>query len=89
MNPDRRHVRAVYNNNELPMFNLESVWCPLEEFYERLRSVACSPEQYAAESAARGDALRADDAEGKSDISITSKEVEDEVAATLGRGMTK
>lgn len=86
VNPEQRYVRAVYNNQELPMFNSPSTWLPLEEFWEKLRSVACSAEEFAAECSRTG-TKHTEDVEGKADIAITSKEVEEEVAATLGRNV--
>lgn len=83
-------MRAVYNNQEVPMFKQQSVWCPLEEFWGKLREVACSPEDFAiavTSSIGGRSSVRPDDSDGKSDISVTSKEIEEEIAATLGKNI--
>lgn len=87
--PEAHFVRAVYNNRELCMFNDEApAWFPLEEFWRRLESVACSQAEFeelcrsvvAGERAKAADNAEAD--EGGDGAAMTAKEVEEEIAAT-------
>lgn len=76
-------VRAVYNDCDTALFGQASVWCPLDQFWQNLRRVACSPEEYAEESHRvweRDDGVHPETSE---DIALTSKEVADEIAATI------
>jgi len=82
--PSEMFVRAVYNGCDTAMFSQDAVWCPLDLFWQNLRRVACSPEEYAEESQR---VWERDDGgahpETSEDIALTSKEVADEIAATI------
>lgn len=83
--PSEMFVRAVYNGRDAAMFGQQDcVWCPLDEFWRNLRRVACSPQEYVEESQRVWD--RGDEGahpETSEDIALTSKEVADEIAATI------
>lgn len=83
--PDELFVRAVYNDVETHVFGYaESPWCPLEVFWERLAQVAISPEEYAYESVrVRVSNTEETDAGTAEDIALTSKEMADDIAATI------
>ena len=83
--PAELFVRAVYNDVETNVFGYaDSPWCPLEVFWERLAQVAISLEEYAYESVrVRVSSTEETDAGTAEDIALTSKEMADDIAATI------
>eukprot|EP01032_Pedospumella_encystans_P024575 gene24575-27792_t len=83
--PAELFVRAVYNDVETNVFGYaDSPWCPLEVFWERLAQVAISPEEYSYESVrVRVSSAEETDAGTAEDIALTSKEMADDIAATI------
>lgn len=83
--PAKQFVRAVYNDVEMHVFGYaDSPWCPLEVFWEKLSQVAISPEEYAYESMrVRVSSTEGTDVSTAEDIALTSKEMADDIAATI------
>lgn len=83
--PAELFVRAVYNGVETNVFGYaDSPWCPLDVFWERLAQVAITPEEYAYESVrVRVSSTDETDAGTAEDIALTSKEMADDIAATI------
>lgn len=83
---EHHYVRAVYNNKDMQMFGgTAPVWCPLETFWNAMEGVACSPAEFQVESNRIPEDEEDFNREGelRSDVEMTAKEVEEEIAASI------
>jgi len=96
--PHSLFVRAVFNNQEMSMFQDSStMWCPLEKFWRRLEASAVSPRQFEQacnqvtmvdQEGQEGQEGDEEDIDDSADAEMTAKEVEREVVETKAKRST-
>ena len=43
---NKKYVRAIFNDQEMKIFNQEHIYCPIDLFYERFNKLSLTQEEY-------------------------------------------